>query len=119
MPRVKGGVTTRRRKKKVFELAEGFQGARSRQYRSAREAVNRALAFAYRDRRARKRDMRAWWIQRINAAARECGLSYSRFMDGLKKAGIEIDRKMLADLAIADVAAFAQLADRAKEKLAA
>lgn len=114
MPRVKGGYKTRRRRKKVIELAEGYWGKRKSCYRTAQEAVNRALAYAYRDRRARKRDFRGLWIIRINAAARENGLSYSAMMGGLKKAGVAIDRKVLADLAVRDARAFGELAKVAK-----
>lgn len=110
MPRVKRGVTARARHKKVLKLAKGYYGARSRVYRVAKQAVIKAGQYAYRDRRQRKRQFRALWIVRINAAARECGLSYSRFMDGMKKASINLDRKVLADLAVHDKAAFAELA---------
>jgi large subunit ribosomal protein L20 len=110
MPRVKRGVTARARHKKVLKLAKGYYGARSRVYRVAKQAVIKAGQYAYRDRRQRKRQFRALWIVRINAAARECGLSYSRFMDGLKKASISLDRKVLADIAVHDKAAFAELA---------
>lgn len=114
MPRVKGGYKTRRRRKRVIEMAEGYWGKRKSCYRIAQEAVNRALAYAYRDRRARKRDFRGLWIIRINAAARENGLSYSAMMGGLKKAGVAIDRKVLADLAVRDSKAFGELAKVAK-----
>lgn len=110
MPRVKRGVTARARHKKVLKQAKGYYGARSRVYRVAKQAVIKASQYAYRDRRQRKRQFRALWIARINAAARECGLSYSRFMDGLKKASVAIDRKVLADLAVRDKDAFAELA---------
>jgi large subunit ribosomal protein L20 len=110
MPRVKRGVTARARHKKVLKQAKGYYGARSRVYRVAKQAVIKAGQYAYRDRRQRKRQFRALWIVRINAAAREFGLSYSRFMDGLKKASVEIDRKVLADLAVRDKDAFAELA---------
>ncbi|HYE38103.1 50S ribosomal protein L20 [Methylocaldum sp.] len=110
MPRVKRGVTARARHKKVLKQAKGYYGARSRVYRVAKQAVIKAGQYAYRDRRQRKRQFRALWIVRINAAAREFGLSYSRFMDGLKKASVEIDRKVLADLAVRDKEAFAELA---------
>ncbi|MGR9106195.1 MAG: 50S ribosomal protein L20 [Gammaproteobacteria bacterium] len=110
MPRVKRGVTARARHKKVLDQAKGYYGARSRVFRVAKQAVIKAGQYAYRDRRQRKRQFRQLWITRINAAARECGLSYSRFMDGLKKASIEIDRKVLADLAVRDKDAFAELA---------
>lgn len=117
MPRVKRGVTARARHKKVLKKAKGYYGARSRVYRVAKQAVTKAAQYAYRDRRQRKRDFRALWIVRINAAARECGLSYSRFINGLLKADVEIDRKVLADLAVHDKAAFAALADKAKAAL--
>lgn len=110
MPRVKRGVTARARHKKVLKQAKGYYGARSRIYRIAKQAVIKAGQYAYRDRRQRKRQFRSLWIVRINAAARECGLSYSRFMDGLKKASVEIDRKVLADIAVRDKEAFAELA---------
>ena len=110
MPRVKRGVTARARHKKVLKQARGYYGARSRVYRVAKQAVIKAGQYAYRDRRQRKRQFRALWIVRNNAAARECGLSYSRFMNGLKLASIEIDRKVLADIAVRDKEAFAELA---------
>jgi len=110
MPRVKRGVTARARHKKVLKQAKGYYGARSRVYRIAKQAVIKAGQYAYRDRRQRKRQFRALWIVRINAAAREFGLSYSRFIDGLKKASVEIDRKVLADLAVRDKEAFGELA---------
>jgi large subunit ribosomal protein L20 len=110
MPRVKRGVTARARHKKVLKQAKGYYGARSRVYRVAKQAVIKAGQYAYRDRRQRRRQFRALWIVRINAAAREFGLSYSRFMNGLKKASVEIDRKVLADLAVRDKEAFAELA---------
>jgi len=119
MPRVKRGVTARARHKKVLDAAKGYRGRRSTVYRIAKEAVMKAGQYAYRDRRQRKRQFRALWIARINAAARELGLNYSNFMNGLKKAEIEVDRKVLADLAVFDKAAFAALADQAKAKLAA
>ena len=117
MPRVKRGVTAHAKHKKVLKEAKGYYGARSKVYRVAKQAVIKAGQYAYRDRRQRKRQFRALWIARINAGARECGLSYSRMMDGLKKAGIEIDRKILADLAIFDKNAFANLAEKAKARL--
>nr|VFJ95146.1 MAG: large subunit ribosomal protein L20 [Candidatus Kentron sp. LFY]VFJ97842.1 MAG: large subunit ribosomal protein L20 [Candidatus Kentron sp. LFY]VFK21101.1 MAG: large subunit ribosomal protein L20 [Candidatus Kentron sp. LFY] len=117
MPRVKRGVTARARHKKVIKLAKGYYGRRKNVYRVAKQAVIKAGQYAYRDRRQRKRRFRALWIIRINAAARECGLSYSRFMDGLKKANIELDRKVLADIAIFDQPAFAALAEKAKAAL--
>ncbi|MDD3650415.1 50S ribosomal protein L20 [Immundisolibacter sp.] len=118
MPRVKRGVTAHARHKKVLNLAKGYYGARSRVFRVANQAVIKAGQYAYRDRRQRKRQFRALWIVRINAGARECGLSYSLLMNGLHKAGIEVDRKMLADLAIHDAAAFGALADQARAALA-
>lgn len=118
MPRVKRGVTARARHKKVIALAKGYRGRRKNVYRIAKQAVMKAGQYAYRDRRQRKRQFRQLWIVRINAAARENGLSYSKFMNGLKKAAIEIDRKVLADLAVFDKTAFSQLADKAKAALA-
>jgi large subunit ribosomal protein L20 len=117
MPRTKHSVASRKRKKKVLKAARGYTGGRSKLFRSATEAVNRALAYAYRDRRVRKRDFRKLWIARINAAARMNGLSYSRFISGLKKSDIEINRKMLAELAVNDAEGFSKLADIAKEAL--
>lgn len=117
MPRVKRGVTARARHKKVIAQAKGYQGRRKNVYRVAKMAVIRAGATAYRDRRQRKRQFRALWIARINAAARECGLSYSRLINGLNKADIAIDRKVLADIAVFDKAAFAEIAERAKASL--
>jgi large subunit ribosomal protein L20 len=114
MPRVKGGPKTRQRRKKVLKMAKGYRGGRSRLYRTAVDAVHRALAYAYRDRKARKRDFRRLWITRINAAARLHGLSYSRLMDALRKAHIELDRKILADLAVNDPGAFSKIAEMAK-----
>jgi len=119
MPRVKRGVTAHARHKKVLDAAKGFRGRRGNVYRIAKEAVMKAGQYAYRDRRQRKRDFRALWIARINAAAREMGLSYSALINGLKKAEIEVDRKMLADLAVADKAAFKRIAEQAKAKLGA
>lgn len=118
MPRVKRGVVARRRHKKVLKLAKGYYGARSRVFRVAKQAVIKAGQYAYRDRRQRKRQFRALWIARINAAARINGISYSRFIAGLKKANIEIDRKVLADLAVHEQAAFAAVAEKAKAALA-
>ena len=118
MPRVKRGVTARARHKKVLDQAKGFRGRRKNVWRIANEAVMKAGQYAYRDRRVRKREFRALWIARINAAARECGLSYSAFMNGLKKAEIDIDRKVLADLAVFDKAAFTKIAEQAKASLA-
>lgn len=117
MSRVKRGVTARRRHKKVLEQAKGYRGRRKSVYRVAKQAVIKAGQYAYRDRRQRKRQFRALWIARINAAAREHGLSYSRLMDGLNKAGVEVDRKVLADLAVFNQAAFAELASTAKASL--
>ena len=118
MSRVKRGVTARARHKKVLALAKGFRGRRGNVYRIAKEAVMKAGQYAYRDRRQRKRQFRALWISRINAAARECGLTYSTFMHGLKKAEIEVDRKVLADIAVFDKAAFATIVEKAKASLA-
>ncbi len=117
MPRVKRGVTAHARHKKILDEAKGYYGARRKVFRVAKQAVTKAGQYAYRDRRQKKRDFRALWIVRINAAARECGLSYSRFINGLKKAAIEIDRKVLADIAVFDKPAFAALAERAKASL--
>ncbi len=114
MPRVKRGVTAKARHRKVLKQAKGYYGARSRVYRVAKQAVIKAGQYAYRDRRQRKRQFRQLWIVRINAAARECGISYSRFMNGLSKASIDIDRKVLADLAVHDKDAFAELAKLAQ-----
>ncbi|MCX4186493.1 50S ribosomal protein L20 [Methylophaga sp. OBS4] len=118
MPRVKRGVTAHARHKKVLDQAKGYYGRRKNVYRVAVQAVTKAGQYAYRDRRQKKRQFRILWIARINAAARECGLSYSRMIDGLKKASIEIDRKVLADIAVHDEAAFAALAEKAKAALA-
>ncbi len=117
MPRVKRGVQAHARHKKVLKLAKGYRGRRKSTFKVAKQAVIRAGVNAYRDRRQRKRQFRALWIARINAAARECGLSYSRFMNGLSKAGVELDRKILADLAVFDKPAFATLAEQAKAGL--
>tara|TARA_Y100000814_G_scaffold111724_1_gene79099 strand:- start:230 stop:589 length:360 start_codon:yes stop_codon:yes gene_type:complete len=119
MPRVKRGVASRARRKKVLKQAKGYYGARSRTFKVAKQAVIKAGQYAYRDRRQRKRHFRALWILRINAAAREHGLSYSRFISGLKKAAIDVDRKILADIALHEKEAFGVLADKAKEALAA
>lgn len=119
MPRVKRGVTAHRRHKKVLRKAKGYYGARSRVFRVAKQAVTKAGQYAYRDRKVRKRMFRGLWIQRINAAARENGLSYSRMIDGLKRQNVEIDRRVLADLAVNEKEAFAVLAEKAKEALAA
>jgi len=117
VPRVKGGSKSRRRRKKILKLAKGYVGGRGRLYRTARETVERSLAFAYRDRRVRRREFRGLWITRINAAARLNGLSYNQFMQGLKRAGVELDRKILADLAVSDMPAFGQIAQLAKTRL--
>ena len=119
MPRVKRGVTAKARHKKVLDAAKGFRGRRSTVYRIAKEAVMKAGQYAYRDRRNKKRVFRALWIARINAAARDGGLTYSQFMNGLKKAAIEVDRKVLADLAVLDKPAFTQFVEQAKAGLAA
>ena len=119
MPRVKRGVTARARHKKVLSAAKGYRGRRKNVFRVAVQAVTKAGQYAYRDRRQRKRQFRALWIARINAAARECGLSYSRLINGLSRASIAIDRKVLADLAVNDKAAFAAIAEKAKASLAA
>jgi len=117
MPRVKRGFKARRRRNRVLKLAKGYRGARSKLFRSATEAVDRALNYAFRDRRVKKRDFRALWITRINAAARENGLSYSRLIHGLKLAEVGLDRKIMAELAVTDPAGFASVADAAKAKL--
>ncbi len=111
--RVKRGIKARRRRKKVLKLARGFRGGRSKLYRTAADAVDKALMYAYRDRKVRKRYFRKLWITRINAAVRIHNLSYSRFINGLKKAGVELDRKVLADLAISDPGGFAKIAELA------
>jgi len=115
MPRVKRGVRARARHKKYLKMAKGFRGGRRRMYRSAREAVERGLNFAFRDRKVRKREFRNLWVVRINAAVRPLGLSYSRFIGAAKKAGLALDRKVLADLAIYDPQGFAQVVDVAKQ----
>jgi large subunit ribosomal protein L20 len=117
MARVKRGTTAHARHKKILAEAKGYSGFRSKVFRVAKQAVIKAGQYAYRDRRQKKRVFRALWIVRINAAARECGLSYSRFMDGLHKAGVEVDRKMLADVAVHDKVGFAALAEQAKAAL--
>ncbi len=117
MPRVKKGVTAHARHKKLLKLASGYRGARRRQYRKANETVMKALWYARRDRRARKGDFRRLWIARINAAARMNGISYSQLMNGLHKAGVGVNRKILADLAVNDMVAFSKLVDTAKEKI--
>ncbi len=119
MPRVKRGVTAHAKHKKIIDQAKGYYGRRKNVYRVAVQAVTKAGQYAYRDRRQRKRQFRVLWIARINAAARECGLSYSRFINGLNKAAIEIDRKVLADLAVTDKVAFSALAEKAKASLSA
>ncbi|EAI6102608.1 50S ribosomal protein L20 [Campylobacter jejuni] len=117
MARVKTGVVRRRRHKKVLKLARGFYSGRRKHFRKAKEQLERSLVYAYRDRRRKKRDFRRLWIVRINAACRLNDLSYSRFINGLKKAGIELDRKILADLAMNDTAAFAKIVEAAKKAL--
>ncbi|RXF70336.1 50S ribosomal protein L20 [Hansschlegelia zhihuaiae] len=117
MARVKRGVTSHAKHKKTLEAAKGFYGRRKNTIRAAKAAVDRSMQYAYRDRKNKKRTFRALWIQRINAAVREHGLTYSRFIDGLAKAGIEVDRKLLSELAIAEPAAFGALAERAKGAL--
>lgn len=119
MARVKRGVTAHARHKKVLGRAKGFRGRNSTVYRVAVEKVDKSLQYAYRDRRTKKRNFRSLWIQRINAATRELGLTYARFINGLMKAGIEVDRKVLADLAVSDSAAFKVLVDKAEAALAA
>ncbi|MDP2827924.1 MAG: 50S ribosomal protein L20 [Sulfuricellaceae bacterium] len=119
MPRVKRGVTARARHKKVLNQAKGYRGRRKNVFRIAKEAVMKAGQYAYRDRRQRKRQFRSLWIARINAAARELGMTYSVFINGLKKAAIDLDRKVLADLAVFDKPAFAKIAEQAKASLSA
>ena len=114
MARVKGAMKTRARHKKILKLAKGYRGAKSKLYRTANQAVMKSLAYAYRDRKAKKREFRQLWIARINAAARMNGISYSKFMNGLKNKGIEINRKMLAEIAVSDPAAFAKLVEKVK-----
>jgi large subunit ribosomal protein L20 len=116
MPRVKGGTVTRKRRKKVLKLAKGYYGSKHTLYKVANQQVMKSLMYAFRDRRQKKRDFRKLWITRINAAARMNGLSYSRLMHGLKLAGIEVNRKMLAELAVSDANAFAELANVAKQQ---
>ena len=118
MPRVKRGVTARARHKKIIDLAKGYRGRRGNVYRIAKQAVMKAGQYAYRDRRNKKRDFRSLWIVRINAAVRELNMSYSVFIAGLKRAAIDIDRKVLADLAVCDKAAFTKIAEQAKASLA-
>jgi len=119
MPRVKRGVIARARHKKVLNAAKGYRGRRKNVYRIAKQAVMKAGQYAYRDRRQKKRQFRTLWIARINAGARECGLTYSRFMNGLKKSAVEVDRKVLADLAVFDKVTFAKFVEIAKTGLAA
>jgi large subunit ribosomal protein L20 len=119
MPRVKNGPATRARRKKILKMAKGYVGSRSRQFKKAKEAVTKALKYAYRDRRAKKRDFRALWISRINAAVRAEGFTYGRFIDGLNKAGVVVDRKMLAELAINEPASFSKLVELAKQHVGA
>jgi large subunit ribosomal protein L20 len=118
MPRVKGGTVTRKRRNRVLKLAKGYFGSKHRLYKVANQQVMKSFNYAYRDRRQKKREFRKLWITRINAAARINGLSYSTLMHGLKVAGIDVNRKMLADLAVTDAQAFAQLADAAKKSIA-
>ena len=118
MTRIKRGVTTRAKHKRILDNAKGYYGRRKNTIRIARQAVEKGMQYAYRDRRVKKRNFRALWIQRINAAARDLGLTYGRMIDGLNKAGIEVDRKVLSDLAIHEPAAFAALAEKAKQALA-
>ena len=115
MPRVKRGVVARRRHKKILKQAKGYYGARSRVFRVAKQAVTKAAQYAYRDRRNRKRDFRGLWIQRINAAARQHGMVYSTFIGGMKKAGIEVDRKMLAEIAVSNPESFAHIVEQIKK----
>jgi large subunit ribosomal protein L20 len=117
MSRTRHSVARKKRKKKVMSMAKGYRGARSRSYRSANEQVMHSLQYAYRDRRNKKRDFRRLWIARINAAARQNGISYSRFIQGLKLAEIDVNRKMLAEMAVSDPASFSELAQKAKEQL--
>ncbi|MGD8711139.1 MAG: 50S ribosomal protein L20 [Ectothiorhodospiraceae bacterium] len=117
MARVKRGVVAHRRHKKVLGKAKGYYGARRKTFKIANQAVTKAGQYAYRDRRQRKREFRSLWVQRINAAARECGLSYSRLIDGLRKAQVDVDRKVLADIAVHDKTGFAKLAEKARASL--
>jgi len=119
VPRAKGGSKSRQRRKKIMKMAKGYVGGRGRLYKSARETVERALVFAYRDRRVKKRTFRGLWITRIGAAAKMNGLSYSQLIKGLKEAGVELDRKILAEIAVADISAFGQIAACAKARLSA
>lgn len=118
MARIKRGVHAKKKRKKILQLAKGYRGAKSKTLRAAKEQVMHSLMYAYRDRRARKRDFRRLWIIRINAAARHNGLSYNKFISGLKLASVEIDRRVLSDLAVTDPDAFAELAELAKRELA-
>ncbi len=117
MPRIKRGTVVKKRHKKILKLAKGYFGAKSKLFKVANQQVMKSLAYAYRDRRARKRDFRKLWITRINAACRINGMSYSRFINGLKKSGVEVNRKMLADLAVNDAKGFSQLAEEAKKHI--
>ena len=117
MPRVKRGFKARRRRKKVLKLAKGYRGGRSKLFRTATDSVDKALMYAYRDRRVRKRDFRRLWIARINAAARLNNLNYSKFMHGLKIAGVDLDRKVLAELAISDPSGFSKIAELASQQI--
>jgi large subunit ribosomal protein L20 len=117
MPRTKKAVQSRKRRKKILKMAKGYVGSKHRLYRTALESVRRSLAYAYRDRRNKKREMRALWIAKINAAARLNGIGYGRLIDGLQKAGVGIDRKILADLAVNDEAAFTEIVSKAKQAL--
>ncbi len=114
MARVKGAMHTRKRRKKILKLAKGYRGAKSKLFKTANQAVMKSLTYAYRDRKQKKRNFRQLWIARINAAARANGISYSKFMNGLKNSGIEINRKMLAEIAVSDPAAFAKLVEKVK-----
>ncbi len=114
MARVKGAMHTRKRRKKILKLAKGYRGAKSKLYKTANQAVMKSLVYAYRDRKNKKRDFRKLWIARINAATRMNGMSYSKFMNGLKKNGIEINRKMLAEIAVSDPAAFSKLVEKVR-----
>ncbi len=117
MARIKGAITTRKRHKKILKLAKGYRGAKSKQFRTAKEAVMKSLSYAYVGRKLKKRNFRQLWIARISAQAKQNGMNYSTFMNGLKKAGIEMNRKMLAEIAVSDKAAFAALVEKAKEAL--
>ena len=117
MARIKGAITTRKRHKRILKLAKGYRGAKSKQFRTAKEAVMKSLSYAYVGRKLKKRNFRQLWIARISAAAKMNGMNYSTFMNGLKKAGIEMNRKMLAEIAVADKAAFAALVEQAKAAL--